>query len=128
MFVPLTTIAWTSMLILSRGKHYFLFFFCLYHMKDAKAQQGFVMNFQMVKNHSQLTTDAFAEFTGNTNTGWYPQYEINRLLFRQNCGNSVNVYGLLVVQHSVFQLKLQHCVAILLCQEGGRAADMHILW
>ena len=33
-------------------------------MNESKAQQGFVMNFQMVKNHSQLTTDAFAEFTG----------------------------------------------------------------
>ena len=46
-------------------KSYFVVFFCLLNcFKQAQAQQGFVMNFQMVKNHSKLRTDAFAEFTG----------------------------------------------------------------
>ena len=52
------------MINLSREQKYFFIFLCLHVVNESKAQQGFVMNFQMVKNHSQLTTDAFAEFTG----------------------------------------------------------------
>ena len=48
----------------SSKQQYFSIFLFLYGIKGSEAQSGFVMKFQNLKNHSKLTTDAFAEFTG----------------------------------------------------------------
>ena len=114
------------MLNLTNKPYLFVFLCLLYGLNEAQAQEGFVMNFQIVKNHSKLTTDAFAEFTGNFQ--YLSSIKFHHVVDRQHRGNSDNIHGLLVVQHSVFQLQLQHCVAILLCKEEGRPTDMHILW